>query len=215
MQQKSKLLKVQVLLVVTLLTVLVWKHQAANYYAKSRERAESLDDFFDPFDRTDPFERADRAEVTDPGGDGSSAPNPNSTEDFCWDFLEETSYSSKNYGSFREKKAWGFTLLHFQRINVGPRRRHWMLWCKWSNWACPWWYRSCWVCWWLSWRGTWQPESDFVDCVIDMGRHFGIGLLQTRHSSQRRSRYIAQRSKSNVGLVEVGHVALSRSHLTL
>ena len=41
------------------------------FYAKSRERTEDFEDRFDPFDR---------AEVTDPGGEGNSAPKPNSTK---------------------------------------------------------------------------------------------------------------------------------------
>ena len=43
------------------------------FYAKSRERTEDFDDRFEPLDR---------AEVTDPGGDGNSAPKPNSTETY-------------------------------------------------------------------------------------------------------------------------------------
>ena len=41
------------------------------FHAKSRERTEDFEDRFDPFDR---------AEVTDPGGEGNSAPKPNSTK---------------------------------------------------------------------------------------------------------------------------------------
>ena len=59
------------------------------FYAKSRERTEDFDDRFEPFDR---------AEVTDPGGDGNSAPKPNSTEayilvNFTWiEFIHLVSF---------------------------------------------------------------------------------------------------------------------------
>ena len=48
--------------------------------ARSRERTEPFDEAFDRTEVAEPFDRAERAEVTEPGGDGNSAPKPNSTK---------------------------------------------------------------------------------------------------------------------------------------